>query len=50
MLRTEDHDLWLDPGIADPKRVVDCLRPFDAALMRKLPANARVNRPDGAAA
>ncbi len=44
MLRAEDYDLWLDPGITDPKRVVDCLRPFDAALMRKYPVSARVNR------
>ena len=46
MLRTEDYDLWLDPGITDPERVVDCLRPFDAALMKKYPVSARVNRPE----
>ena len=46
MLRTEDYDLWLDPGITDPERIVDCLRPFDAALMKKYPVSARVNRPE----
>jgi putative SOS response-associated peptidase YedK len=40
------YDLWLDPGITDPKRVVDCLRPFDATLMRKYPVSARLNRPE----
>lgn len=29
ILRPEDYDLWLDPGISDSNRVVDCLKPFD---------------------
>lgn len=44
MLRPEEYDLWLDPGVTDPGRIADCLRPFDAALMRKYPVSARVNR------
>src|SRR6266704_1732562 len=28
MLRPEDYDLWLDPGITDSNRVVDCLMPL----------------------
>ena len=44
MLTAEDYDLWLDPGITNPKRVADCLRAFDAALMKKYPVSARVNR------
>jgi putative SOS response-associated peptidase YedK len=46
MLRPDDYDIWLDPGITDPKRVADCLRPFDAILMKKYPVSARVNRPE----
>lgn len=46
MLRPEDYDLWLDPGITDAKRVVDCLKPFDATLMKKYPVSTRVNRPE----
>jgi putative SOS response-associated peptidase YedK len=44
ILRVEDYDLWLDPGITDAKRVADCLRPFEAALMKKYPVSPRVNR------
>ena len=46
ILRSEDYDLWLDPGIRDPKRVLDCLRPFDANLMKKHAVSSRVNRPE----
>ena len=46
MLRPEDYDSWLDPGVTDSKRVVDCLRTFDAALMKKYPVSTRVNRPE----
>ena len=46
MLRPEDYDLWLDPGITDAQRVVDCLKPFDSTLMKKYPVSARVNRPE----
>lgn len=46
MLRPEDYDLWLDPGITDYQRVVDFLHPFDATLMKKCPVSMRVNRPE----
>jgi putative SOS response-associated peptidase YedK len=46
MLRPEDYDLWLDPGITDSNHVVDCLKPFDATLMKKHPVSTRVNRPE----
>ncbi len=46
MLRPEDYDLWLNPGITDSQRVVDCLKPFDSALMKKYPVSTRVNRPE----
>jgi putative SOS response-associated peptidase YedK len=46
LLKPDDYDLWLDPGITDPKRVFDCLRPFNANLMKKHPVTTRVNRPE----
>src|SRR6266566_3791802 len=46
MLRPEDYDLWLNPGITDSQRVVDFLKPFDSTLMKKYPVSTRVNRPE----
>jgi putative SOS response-associated peptidase YedK len=46
ILSAADYDLWLDPGITNPERVVDCLKPFDARLMKKYPVSTRVNRPE----
>ncbi|HTT23145.1 MAG TPA: SOS response-associated peptidase family protein [Candidatus Sulfotelmatobacter sp.] len=46
MLKEEDYDRWLDPGITDPERVADCLRPFDPKLMKKYPVSNHVNRPE----
>jgi putative SOS response-associated peptidase YedK len=46
LLRPEDYDLWLDPGVSDPILVLDCLGPFDARVMKKYPVSARVNRPE----
>jgi putative SOS response-associated peptidase YedK len=44
MLQEEDYDRWLDPGITDPERVADCLKPFDPKLMKRYPVSSRVNR------
>jgi putative SOS response-associated peptidase YedK len=44
ILHAEDYDRWLDPGITDPQRVSDLLRPFDARLMRTYPVSTAVNR------
>jgi len=46
ILRPEDYDLWLDPGITDAQRVVEFLQPFDSTLMKKYPISTRVNRPE----
>jgi putative SOS response-associated peptidase YedK len=46
ILRAEDYDLSLDPGVTDATRVTDCLKPFDARLMKKYPVSTRVNRPE----
>jgi len=45
ILIAEDYDLWLDPGVMDSARVADCLKPFDARLMKKYPVSSRVNHP-----
>jgi len=44
ILRPEDYDLWLDPGVTDPARVAELLRPYDARQMRKYPVSDFVNR------
>jgi putative SOS response-associated peptidase YedK len=44
ILSREDYDQWLDPGVTDPARVADLLKPFDARLMRCFPVSNRVSR------
>ena len=44
ILKAEDYDLWLDPGITDPERVQSLLQPFDPRLMRAYPVSPAVNR------
>ena len=44
ILRPEDYDLWLDPGVTHPARVADLLKPFDARLMLKYPVSSTVNK------
>jgi putative SOS response-associated peptidase YedK len=46
ILRPEDYDLWLDPGVTAPSRMTGCLQPFDARLMKKYPVSTRVNSPE----
>src|SRR5260370_27917004 len=46
ILRPEEYDLWLDPGVTAPSPVIGCLQPFDAKLMKKYPVSTRVNRPE----
>jgi len=46
ILAPADYDRWLDPGIINPEMILDCLKPFDASLMRKYPVSPRVNRPE----
>jgi len=43
ILKPEDYDLWLDPGITDPERVQGLLRPFDPRLMKKYPLSTAVS-------
>jgi putative SOS response-associated peptidase YedK len=44
ILNPDDYDRWLDPGITDPSKIDDLLRPFDARLMRIYPVSTSVNR------
>jgi len=46
ILRVEDYEAWLDPGITDAKAVLVCLKPLDASLMKKYPVSTRVNHPE----
>jgi len=46
ILRPEDYNLWLDPGITNPARVTDLLKPCDPRLLRKYPVSDFVNRAD----
>jgi putative SOS response-associated peptidase YedK len=43
ILHRGDYDLWLDPGVKDPARVIDLLSPFEAQRMKKYPVSNRVN-------
>ena len=44
ILNRDDYELWLDPHFRNPSLVSQCLRPFDASLMKKYPVSTRVNR------
>jgi putative SOS response-associated peptidase YedK len=44
ILSPEDYDQWLDPGVTDPARVANLLKPFEARLMRSYAVSERVNR------
>jgi hypothetical protein len=42
ILREEDYDLWLDPGVKDVKTLGGLLVSFDAAKMRSSPVSRRI--------
>jgi putative SOS response-associated peptidase YedK len=44
ILNTDDYDLWLNPSVANMAVVTNCLKAFDASVMKKYPVSARVNR------
>lgn len=43
ILRNDDYDVWLDPGMQNVAGVSDLLKPFDARLMRCYPVSTRIN-------
>lgn len=44
ILKPEDYDLWLDPGVTNPERVAELLKPFDGREMKVYPVSSAVNR------
>ena len=44
ILKPEDYDLWLDPGMTNVALIADVLRPFDPRPMKRYPVSTRVNR------
>jgi len=43
ILRKDDYDVWLDPGITNMQVVSELLKPYDARLMRSYPVSTRIN-------
>jgi putative SOS response-associated peptidase YedK len=43
ILRPNDYDLWLDPGLNNAKELSSLLLPFDASAMRRYAVSRRVN-------
>ena len=43
ILRKDDYDVWLDPGMTNAQVVTELLKPYDARLMRCYPVSSRVN-------
>lgn len=43
ILRAEDYDPWLDPGMQDVERAVGLLQPYVASKMRRYAVSTRVN-------
>jgi putative SOS response-associated peptidase YedK len=44
ILKPDDYELWLDPGVTNVALVADTLKPFDSRLMKKWPVSTRVNK------
>jgi putative SOS response-associated peptidase YedK len=43
ILRSDDYDVWLDPGMQNVSIVSELLKPYDPSLMRCYPVSTRVN-------
>jgi putative SOS response-associated peptidase YedK len=44
ILKKDDYDLWLDPGMTNVKPLSGLLKPFGARLMRSYAVSSRVNQ------
>ena len=44
ILKQDDYDLWLDPGMTNVEALSDLLKPFDARFMRAFPVSNQVNQ------
>ena len=45
ILDPKDYDLWLDPDVQQPDKLLSLLRPYPAEPMTFYPVNLRVNNP-----
>ncbi len=45
ILEPGDYDLWLDPGVREPERVLPLLRQFPAERMEAYTVSTLVNSP-----
>jgi putative SOS response-associated peptidase YedK len=45
ILHPQDYDLWLDPAVQVPDRLLPLLRPYLAEQMQHYPVSTKVNRP-----
>lgn len=45
ILDREDEDLWLDPDVVEPERLLPLLRPYPARRMAAYPVSRAVNSP-----
>jgi putative SOS response-associated peptidase YedK len=43
ILKSEDHDRWLDPGFKQVDDILDLLKPYPADSMRRYRVSTRVN-------
>jgi putative SOS response-associated peptidase YedK len=43
ILRKDDYDVWLDPGMQNVAAISELLKPYDARLMRAYPVSTRIN-------
>jgi putative SOS response-associated peptidase YedK len=43
ILRKDDYDVWLDPGMQSVAAISEMLKPYDARLMRSYPISTRIN-------
>jgi putative SOS response-associated peptidase YedK len=43
ILRPNNYDLWLDPGMSNVQVVCEMLKPYDAHAMRTYPVSTRIN-------
>jgi len=44
ILRPDDYDAWLDPGMTNVDALPDLLKPFDASVMRSYAVSGRVHQ------
>ena len=46
ILRKEDEELWLDPGVRDENTLLELLKPYESGLMEEYEVAVKVNSPN----